>query len=331
MYKNIDELTAGLVEDMIVMLGITYYYVFATNMDWVRFTINNMRKDWKTMERSSTIRIMHTYGKKGYSTTTFYLVMLYTATCLYILLPMQAIISDVITAANQSESKLLIVKADYMIYGININNHYAAMLIHQLFEAVLLMSLIMTISTFMLIVVEHCCGLFVAVGELLQHVKGEFSTEQQDRIIFEAVEVHQRALTWADFIESLSTVMYGVLVLISMISISITGLQLIIRFNEPTEAVRFVACIGGQLVHLLFISIPGQEIYDHSIRLSMEIYNCNWFEVSPKAKKSILMMLMNSAKPVYLTAGKFYVLSLESYGKVLKASFSFLTMMRSSR
>ncbi|XP_015125618.2 odorant receptor 10a-like, partial [Diachasma alloeum] len=143
--------------------------------------------------------------------------------------------------------------------------------------------------------------------------------------------IHHRAITLAESIETSFTIMNGIVVLLAMILISITGLEIIIKMDEPVEVIRYATFAGGVILHLLFISLPGQELSDHSSQVSEGIYSCNWSAMSLKAQRLISIMLMRSMKPMQMTAAKFYPQNLESFGKVLKTSFSFFTVMLSNR
>jgi hypothetical protein len=47
-------------------------------------------------------------------------------------------------------------------------------------------------------------------------------------------------------------------------------------------------------------------------------YECQWYHRSQSFKKLLQMILMRTKEPVRMTAGKFFVISLETFADVIK-------------
>ncbi|XP_044019858.1 uncharacterized protein LOC122860212 [Aphidius gifuensis] len=95
--------------------------------------------------------------------------------------------------------------------------------------------------------------------------------------------------------------MYGFMIINNILLISLTGFETIMKMDQTDQAMRFAAFTFGQMVHLLFNSLPGQELVDHSTSVFNLAYDCQWESLSIKSKKKILFILMRSAKPKSLT------------------------------
>ncbi|THK33141.1 uncharacterized protein LOC114841416 [Diachasma alloeum] len=318
---NMDDVIFAFVDQMTVSVALVYYYVFIKNMEWIHLTINQIREDWRILEKSSALETLQTYAKRGYLATTFYTWVIFTTGICFSLLPLKPVALDIILPLNESRPRTNVLKVDHSIYGIDKDKYYFTISFHGIMNVVLLLNFIVAVDTFIIILIEHCCGLFEAVGDILRQMQADISPEHQHEILCDAIGVHHRALTLADSIESTFTMMYGFIVLVSMILVSLTGIEIILKLGDPAELIRFALYGGAQIMHLLFVSIPGQEIYDHSSRVLEETY----------ISKLIYIMLMRSIKPMHLTAGGFYILCLQSFGNVLKTSFSFFTVLLSSR
>lgn len=87
-----------------------------------------------------------------------------TAVTMFSVLPLEPVLLDLIVPLNESRPKSLILKTDYSVYGINVNEYYFAIITHQILAIALQMTFLTAVNTFIIIVVEHCCGLFKAVG-----------------------------------------------------------------------------------------------------------------------------------------------------------------------
>ncbi|XP_063990086.1 uncharacterized protein LOC135169228 [Diachasmimorpha longicaudata] len=328
---NLDDMIFGIIAQISIIVAFTKYYFVVKNMERITMVLRQIREDWSLLEDSPPIRTLQTYAGRGAFGTRIYMTVIFSSASFFSIVPLKEGILDRLLPLNESRPKVFMLDADYSVYGIDANKLFLPTLIHSYFTSMIVMNMIVSIDTFILIIVEHCCGLFKVVGILLNETELHESWNVQCDIIGNAVVIHHRALLLAEFIESSFTMMYAFVVLISMLLISITGLESIIKINELAEVTRFSAFLGGQLTHLLFMSLPGQELLDHSSQVSEDVYGCNWSGISPVGKKLISIMLMRSMKPSGMTAGGFYALNLENYANVLRTSFSYFTVMLSNR
>nr|CAI5845085.1 unnamed protein product [Callosobruchus analis] len=58
------------------------------------------------------------------------------------------------------------------------------------------------------------------------------------------------------------------------------------------------------------------------------LYECNWYGSSRRFKGSMIVMMSRMRKPVYLTIGKFFPLTLRTFLVVTKGSFSYATVLK---
>lgn len=67
-----------------------------------------------------------------------------------------------------------------------------------------------------------------------------------------------------------------------------------------------------------------------SLEIGSEAYNLKWYNRSPRFQKLIALIIARSQDAkISITAGKFYYVDLESYGKVLQSSFGYFTIINS--
>jgi hypothetical protein len=53
-----------------------------------------------------------------------------------------------------------------------------------------------------------------------------------------------------------------------------------------------------------------------SLAVKYAAFNCRWYDHSTGVKKLLQMIIMRSQYPVRLTAGKFYIVSLQTFADV---------------
>lgn len=59
-----------------------------------------------------------------------------------------------------------------------------------------------------------------------------------------------------------------------------------------------------------------QKYIRQSSQIFDEVYNIEWYELKPQEAKTLIIIMCASGKPFNLTAGKFFVLSMETFAKV---------------
>lgn len=58
-------------------------------------------------------------------------------------------------------------------------------------------------------------------------------------------------------------------------------------------------------------------------------YDLPWYNRSPKLQKMICFMIERAQKLTGITAGKFYYIDLDLFGKVLQSSINYFTLVKS--
>jgi len=72
-----------------------------------------------------------------------------------------------------------------------------------------------------------------------------------------------------------------------------------------------IGCIGGLITSNQLVCLR------QSLAVQQAAYESRWYNSSRRFKKHIIYLVMRSQKPVRLTAGKFFAVSLEGFSEVL--------------
>lgn len=59
------------------------------------------------------------------------------------------------------------------------------------------------------------------------------------------------------------------------------------------------------------------------------IFCSNWYEMTIPEQKMLMVMLQKSQEPIYISAGGFFNISLETFVYIIKTGFSFFTFLYS--
>ncbi|KAK0074999.1 hypothetical protein PV325_007513 [Microctonus aethiopoides] len=90
-------------------------------------------------------------------------------------------------------------------------------------------------------------------------------------------------------------------------------LALIVLFsifsNQDKTSVAQISCYIVMIIYFLFLmfvySWVGQNLVTQSESLFTAVYNCNWVTLTPSEFRQIILILIRTRQPLYITAGKF--------------------------
>ncbi|XP_018567067.2 odorant receptor Or2-like [Anoplophora glabripennis] len=85
--------------------------------------------------------------------------------------------------------------------------------------------------------------------------------------------------------------------------------------------------VFSMLLRLLVYYWYANEIMLESINVSTAIYECGWYDEPKKVKQMMLLMIQRANKVLKLDIGPFTTMTLGTFLSILKASYSYLTVM----
>ncbi|XP_017779766.1 PREDICTED: putative odorant receptor 71a [Nicrophorus vespilloides] len=106
---------------------------------------------------------------------------------------------------------------------------------------------------------------------------------------------------------------------------------LYIMSYEPLFSPNFIAQLdycGGVVIQLTFCCVYGNEITLNAQYVMIGIYESDWFAANTSFKKSMIMNMRRLQKPIVLTIGKFYPLTLTALIAVIRCGFSYFTVLK---
>lgn len=113
----------------------------------------------------------------------------------------------------------------------------------------------------------------------------------------------------------------------SIIVICNVGFQLV-----HAEATSHVIAMGmyfmAMLTQLILYCWLGNELLLESTTIQDSCYLSDWINFDTKVRKTLFIIMERSKRPVYLTAGKFANLSLDSFKSILKSAYSYFALMQ---
>ncbi|KAJ2950141.1 hypothetical protein O0L34_g11492 [Tuta absoluta] len=97
--------------------------------------------------------------------------------------------------------------------------------------------------------------------------------------------------------------------------------------DDLYKFIRYFSFFLSLLIELFNLCIMGQLLVDHSQALSVKIFCSNWIYADAKTKKILLMLLLRTQRPFKLTANKFVIMNLNTYGQICSSSYQLFNLL----
>ncbi|XP_051169682.1 odorant receptor 67a-like [Leptopilina boulardi] len=84
------------------------------------------------------------------------------------------------------------------------------------------------------------------------------------------------------------------------------------------------------LMQIFLYCLFGELMIQKSLAVSDTVYRMNWTTLSEKTKKNLIMIMIRSSRPIELNGASIITMSINTFVKVLKASFSIFNLIQST-
>ncbi|XP_072762543.1 uncharacterized protein [Anoplolepis gracilipes] len=296
---------------------------------------DQLLSDWKSLKTPEEYEIMKTYAAKARLFSLIYASYYFIAAPAFVLISLTPQILDIVLPLNESRDILLPYEAHYFVR--DDTEYFYYIFFHALVGLVVVCFGLLAHDCMILTYIEHVCSIFAIAGfrfenlaynENINVLNNNLDNIYNKKIAL-SVHAHWRALQFAELLEDTFSVTFIIQILIVTIAMSVTLLKIAAQSDDTMEAVRYIAFVIGQLIHLFCFSLQGQRLIDHSLQMRDKIYNGSWYKIPVKSQRMLLHVLRKCLQPNFLSAGKVYIFSLKSFTTVLQSSMSYFTVLAS--
>ncbi|XP_011863901.1 PREDICTED: odorant receptor 22c-like isoform X2 [Vollenhovia emeryi] len=144
-------------------------------------------------------------------------------------------------------------------------------------------------------------------------------------IIF--IRLHYNIIQFISMIEIYHTIPF-ILDLLGMVIALSLALTQVLNIDNFEAAIRAVGVSIVTLSYLFISNYMGQRITDVSTSACEKVYNSAWYNADVFEQRSLLLILKRRFRPLVLSARRFYVMSLPSFGSILRTAISYCMFMR---
>ncbi|XP_044010424.1 odorant receptor 9a-like [Aphidius gifuensis] len=256
-----------------------------------------IQNDWIEYKNGPESLILKKYAKFSNKLTLMYFGIIWSTMTPFLTIPLVPLIFNIFVSQNNSiQRQHLYAQYEYVFDS---DKNYYPVLIHSYIGSFAFINAVVAIDAMITMYIEHACALFSIIG-------------------------------YVKLLDNANSISYFFQLGIDIICLSFTGFQIATKIdNSPDAAMRFAAYSTSLLVVLYFLSYPGQQLIDHSLKICHNIYKANWYCTSLRTRKLLIFMAMRSSIPCQITAGKLYVMDITSFKLVVKTSISYVMVLLS--
>ncbi|XP_071566288.1 uncharacterized protein [Temnothorax nylanderi] len=188
--------------------------------------------------------------------------------------------------------------------------------------------------------IKHVCGMFRIASyriekALMTNVVKKVSLKNEIIMYKEmilAVDIHRKAIKFSEVLFDNFQGSFFFLITVGVICLSLNLYGITKTLGDYIEQfIIHLLVVGVMFIYLFLINYTGQEITDHNDHVFSTAYNVRWYVAPLHVQKLILFLLQRGSKTINLQLGGIFILSLEFFATLTKASISYFTVVYSTQ
>nr|XP_026492129.1 odorant receptor Or1-like [Vanessa tameamea] len=115
---------------------------------------------------------------------------------------------------------------------------------------------------------------------------------------------------------------------VSMIILCVTAYQLAFESTSLARVISMVAYLTVMMLQVFLYCYQGNQLVEESESVSGAAYECPWYILSIPIRQSLLLVMTRTRRAARLTAAGFTEISLSTFMSIIKASYTFFTVLQ---
>ncbi|EZA56997.1 hypothetical protein X777_01603, partial [Ooceraea biroi] len=183
------------------------------------------------------------------------------------------------------------------------------------------------------LLVFHVCG-------QLENVKGRLTGPEKDpnfeHVLMNTITDHVRLIRCIKVIESTFTLMLLGLFLYFGTLFSLYGFLLvtIVTDGRHLSLVRLaflVTVVANIFAHMCLYCAVGEFLIAQCEGVYQAACEYHWYDLEPKQARNLILLMMRANKPLYVTVGKIFPLTMNAFCSLLKTSGGYISVLLARR
>ncbi|XP_050457366.1 odorant receptor 4-like [Cataglyphis hispanica] len=179
----------------------------------------------------------------------------------------------------------------------------------------------------------HACGQIEVIESRLEDLLTGERFKQSSKIhqrIASIVKDHVRIIRFAIVVEEVLQEVCLVELTSSVCTICLLEYYCIVDWQQDNKlslATYFLLLVSF-CFNVYILCYIGDLLVEKSSQIGYICYMINWYQLSPKSARSLILIIAMASHPIKISAGRMVDLSLSTFGNVLKTSVAYLSFLR---
>ncbi|XP_034944548.1 uncharacterized protein [Chelonus insularis] len=307
------------------------YYFLVMRRGKMRQCLDDINIDWRRLRRDNDRKIMVTHARHSRFITTLCAIFMYGGGLFYqTIAPLSR--GKILTANNISIRPL-----PYPVYsGLFVADHspyYEIVFIAQWFSDFVRYSISVATCSSGAILALHACGQLNIIMSRLETLVDETDSPFELKLkIAELIELHLRSINFIIRIEEILNEVCLVEFLGCTLNICLLGYYILAELDKEhpraIEILTYSVLFISFTFNIFIFCYIGEKLSQQRQMVGFVAYMIDWYKLSAKNAKLLILVLSMSNYPINITAGKIAELSYRSFCSILRTSLAYLNLLR---
>ncbi|CAK9819222.1 Odorant receptor Or2 [Anthophora plagiata] len=317
---------------MHLLFSCANYTILLLRQKDIRYCVEHIETDWIIVTREKDRQVMLKNARFGRYVATFCAAFMHSGTlCFYMAIALK---TEMIQVGNETRIIHVLPVAVYKkLLKFDESPTNEIVLFMQIWSSFL--SSCSTIGIFSLaaVLATHAYGqlsvLMVWITEFVNKSRNQEKMFPFEKIGF-IVEHHLRALSFISCIEEVMNRMCFLELFRCTMAICMLGYFIVMEWPDKDiqNLSSYVVILVSICFNIFVICYIGEILTEQCRKVGDVVYTTNWYYLPDKIILDLILLIARSSVVIQITAGKFFHLSIYTFGDVIKTSFVYLNILR---
>ncbi|XP_014476206.1 PREDICTED: odorant receptor 46a, isoform A-like [Dinoponera quadriceps] len=187
----------------------------------------------------------------------------------------------------------------------------------------------LTISSFMNVAYDNIvCGLLMHICCQIEILECRLKKSLRNQSDFgECVQLHNRIYKLAQEMNEKFRITIAIQFILSTLVVC-SNLYRLAKAELNPKYIQLALYTNCMLIQILIYCWYGNKVKLKSVQLSDQIFGMDWLALDKKTKEDLVMIMNRSLIPIEFSSAHILTMNLESFGKLLKASYSIYNVLQ---
>ncbi|XP_039312113.1 odorant receptor 43a-like isoform X2 [Solenopsis invicta] len=185
------------------------------------------------------------------------------------------------------------------------------------------------VDNFLGLLILHICGQMENLNLRLLHLGKDPDFKA---VLKYNIKDHIRLIRSVEIIDDTFNLLLLAIIGYFCILFSLFGFLILTAFNQDTQlsiAQMSWYFLGSVtlLMHTCLYCAVGEHLVNKCEEVHSTTYECVWYTLEPKAARNLVVIMVCAKKPLNITAGKIFPMTMSTFCSLLKSSAGYLSML----